>query len=123
MLLQEDGSSAAQQQAEAVARSALAVTVSELDFPVDQYLVIGSPLGLFLALRKVEPARGVGLGTRAAAALMPGGVRSGDGLPAVNRMYNLNHPYDPVAYRFVFRTRIELPSSGGQCFQFSRCPA
>ena len=53
--MQADGSSAAQQQAEAVARSALAVTVSELDFPVDQYLVIGSPLGLFLALRKVDP--------------------------------------------------------------------
>ena len=64
------------------------------------YLVNICPEVEFAAMQ-VDPAHGVGLGTRAAAALMPGGVRSGDGLPAVNRMYNLNHPYDPVAYRFV----------------------
>ena len=34
-------------------RQAAAVTIGELDFAVDQYIVIGSPLGLFLALRKV----------------------------------------------------------------------
>ena len=28
--------------------------------------------------------------------LVPG---AGDGLPAVRRMYNLYHPFDPVAYR------------------------
>lgn len=63
----------------------------------------GSPLGLFLALRKVDPGKGRGLGTPAAAALMPGvpaGQGQGDGLPAVNRLYNLYHPFDPVGYRF-----------------------
>ena len=38
---------------ESAPRPAAAVTVGELDFAVDQYIVIGSPLGLFLALRKV----------------------------------------------------------------------
>lgn len=62
----------------------------------------GSPLGLFLALRKVDPSKGRGLGTRAAAALMPGAAPAdglGDGLPAVRRLYNLYHPFDPVGYR------------------------
>ncbi len=62
----------------------------------------GSPLGLFLALRKVDPGKGRGLGTRTAAALMPGAPAQqghGDGLPAVHRMYNLYHPFDPVGYR------------------------
>ena len=38
---------------ESAPRPAAAVTGGELDFAVDQYIVIGSPLGLFLALRKV----------------------------------------------------------------------
>lgn len=76
-----------------------AVTVSLLDFPVDQFICIGSPNGLFLALRKVDPGQKRGLGTPAAAKLMPGGGGGCDGLPAVNRVYNLYHPYDPVAYR------------------------
>jgi hypothetical protein len=60
----------------------------------------GSPLGLFLALRKVNPAKGRGLGTPEAADLMLGATgKAGDGLPAVNRMYNLYHPFDPVGYR------------------------
>lgn len=75
------------------------VLVSSLDFPVDQLICIGSPNGLFLALRKVDPGQGRGLGTPAAAKLMPGGGGGCDGLPAVNRAYNLYHPYDPIAYR------------------------
>lgn len=63
----------------------------------------GSPLGLFLALRKVDPRKGRALGTAAAAGLMLGAQASqpgsGDGLPAVHRMYNLYHPFDPVGYR------------------------
>jgi len=47
----------------------------------------------------VDPALGMGLGTPAAAALMPGGAAAGDGLPTVARMFNLYQPYDPVAYR------------------------
>ena len=67
------------------------------------YAHAGSPLGLFLALRKVDPGKARGLGTRAAAGLMLGALASqpscGDGLPAVHRMYNLYHPFDPVGYR------------------------
>lgn len=113
----------------------------------------GSPIGLFLALRQVNPTAGRGLGTPGAAALMPGAwallsplpahdaaaaaesttaaaatdesttaaaaaaesttaaVHSSsssrpprrrvyyDGLPACRRMYNLYHPFDPIAYR------------------------
>ena len=62
----------------------------------------GSPLGLFLALRRVNPKKGRGLGTPAATALMLGSAdKAGDGLPAVSRMYNLYHPFDPVAYRWA----------------------
>ena len=54
--------------------------------------------GVVLRLQ-VDPALGMGLGTPAAAALMPGGAAAGDGLPTVARMFNLYQPYDPVAYR------------------------
>lgn len=129
---------------------AIPVQIAPLNFSVDQYIAIGSPLGLFLALRKVrlpccggqlitmllsrssadchtgskvlslhslercpfesrrlmkcsslqiDPGLGAGLGTPAAARLMPGGGGGCDGLPAVNRAYNLYQPYDPIAYR------------------------
>ncbi|CAL5218604.1 g301 [Coccomyxa viridis] len=80
-----------------------AVPIPDLNFTVDQFFAVGSPLGLFLALRKVDPSKARGLGTRAAAGLMLGAQASqpscGDGLPAVHRMYNLYHPFDPVGYR------------------------
>lgn len=37
---------------------------------VDQLIMLGSPLGCFLALRGVDPARGAGLGSAASAQLM-----------------------------------------------------
>lgn len=61
----------------------------------------GSPLGIFLTLRKVNPLRGQGLGSREAAGLMVGeAAKHGDGLPAAQRMYNLYHPFDPVGFRW-----------------------
>ncbi len=60
---------------------------------------IGKPAPLTVASPQVDPGRGMGLGTPAAAALMPGGGAGCDGLPAVSRAYNLYQPYDPVAYR------------------------
>ena len=60
----------------------------------------GSPLGIFLTLRKVNPAKGRCLGSQEAAGMMLGGTAgSGDGLPAVERMFNLYHPFDPVGFR------------------------
>jgi hypothetical protein len=55
-----------------------------LAFPVDTLLLLGSPLGLFLALRG-------GLG-------LAGGSHSREGL-ACRRLLNVMHPYDPIAYR------------------------
>ncbi|KAK9852138.1 hypothetical protein WJX84_007417 [Apatococcus fuscideae] len=73
----------------------------QLNFDVDQLICAGSPLGLFLALRGINPAHTAGLGTPGAKQLMPGMSQhpDGDGLPAVRRLYNLYQPYDPVAYR------------------------
>ena len=62
----------------------------------------GSPLGCFLALRGVNQATGLGLGTPASAALMhtnPANPGSADGLPRCKRMYNVYHPLDPVVYK------------------------
>ena len=56
-------------------------------------------MALFLALRKVDPNKGRGLGTLSAAQQQAPLVTSPDGLPIVNRLYNLYQPYDPVAYR------------------------
>ena len=76
--------------------------LKDIEDMIAQSSSTGSPLGLFLALRKVDPAKGRGLGSRQAAALMlgnPATLRQGDGLPAVRRMYNLYHPFDPIGYR------------------------
>ena len=61
--------------------------------------VAGSPLGLFLALRGVDPSKGRALGTTPASQPLPSCTSTSDGLPAASRIYNLYQPYDPVAYR------------------------
>jgi len=71
----------------------------------DDGLLAGSPLGIFLTLRKVNPAKGRCLGGREAARLMLGDdSHNADGLPAVERLYNLYHPFDPVGFRLVLCT-------------------
>jgi hypothetical protein len=52
--VQGGAQSATRSEVEREQRQVAAVTIGELDFAVDQYIVIGSPLGLFLALRKVR---------------------------------------------------------------------
>ncbi|XP_004365423.2 Ddhd2 protein [Capsaspora owczarzaki ATCC 30864] len=54
----------------------------QLNFDVDHCFLIGSPVGLFTTLR----------GRRI-------GHNEGDCFPACRRLYNIFHPYDPVAYR------------------------
>ena len=69
---------------------------------MDQLLLLGSPLGCFLALRGVSHGAGLPLGAPATAPLMrlaPGLPAAPDGLPAVRRLYNVYHPFDPVAHR------------------------
>jgi hypothetical protein len=76
--------------------------VPRLDFAVDRLILLGSPLGCFLALRGVGGAAGPRLGAPASAPLMrldPRAPLSSHGLPAVARLYNLYSSYDPVAYR------------------------
>eukprot|EP00887_Chlorella_sp_A99_P003527 scaffold7.g3527.t1 len=78
------------------------VRVAPLAFPVDVLIIIGSPLGVFLAMRGINHARGCGLGSPATAPLMrtaPGQPCSPDGLPAVSRLFNVFHGYDPVGHR------------------------
>ncbi len=48
-----------------------------LKFPVENLFAIGSPIGMFLAIRGEEE--------------IP--------IPHCNNMFNIYHPYDPVAYR------------------------
>lgn len=59
--------------------------------------MIGSPTGLFTALRGVNPSKGRPLGSPAAGMLYPGCAPGG--LPVCRRMFNVFHPFDPVAYR------------------------
>lgn len=80
----------------------VSLDIGRLAFDVDNFIVAGSPLGCFLALRGVDQARGLGLGTPASAALMhtnPANPGSADGLPRCKRMYNIFHPLDPVVYK------------------------
>lgn len=71
--------------------------MQELCFLVDNFIMIGSPAGLFTALRGVNPSKGRPLGSPAAGMLYPGCAPGG--LPVCRRMYNVFHPFDPVAYR------------------------
>lgn len=58
-------------------------------------------MGLFLALRGMDPSKGRALGSAPAVQASASRSTTPDGLPAAKRMYNLYQPYDPVAYRLV----------------------
>eukprot|EP01025_Chloroclados_australasicus_P010893 TRINITY_DN1460_c0_g5_i1.p1 TRINITY_DN1460_c0_g5~~TRINITY_DN1460_c0_g5_i1.p1 ORF type:complete len:674 (+),score=66.25 TRINITY_DN1460_c0_g5_i1:270-2024(+) len=73
------------------------IIYQKLDFRVDKLFMIGSPTGLFLVLRGVDPSQGKPLGAESLTDLFPGSSKWG--LPNVGRVYNIYHPYDPVAYR------------------------
>ncbi|KAJ3402576.1 hypothetical protein HDV05_008355 [Chytridiales sp. JEL 0842] len=65
------------------------ITCNNLEFKVDKLFCVGSPIGLFVLLRgdTLQPR-------------LPGQKpESGILRPAVNSMYNIFHPHDPVAYR------------------------
>eukprot|EP00898_Chlorokybus_atmophyticus_P005929 jgi/Chlat1/6337/Chrsp44S05893 len=62
------------------------ITYMRLLFPVHTYIALGSPLGLFLALRGIM----IGPSTP---------ITINKEMPAVEHMFNLFHPYDIVAYR------------------------
>lgn len=84
-------------------------TTYRLSWSSQSLCFVGSPLGIFLTLRRVNPSKGRCLGGRQAVETMLGGPnRNEDGLPAAERMYNLYHPFDPVGFRLV---SIFLPAA------------
>lgn len=68
------------------------IEYTKLAFEVDTFFAVGSPLGVFLSLRNVR--LGIGKGKE---------YWQDDGIdeemPACKRLFNIFHPFDPVAYR------------------------
>ncbi|CAA7407520.1 unnamed protein product [Spirodela intermedia] len=70
------------------------IKYTKLDFKVDTFFAVGSPLGVFLALRNIRI--GIGRGKE-----YWHDEKISEGMPSCEQMLNIFHPYDPVAYRFV----------------------
>lgn len=68
------------------------VNYTKLEFKVDTFFAVGSPLGVFLALRNIRI--GVGKGQEYWAE-----ENVNEEMPACRQMFNIFHPFDPVAYR------------------------
>ncbi|KAJ3109655.1 hypothetical protein HDU97_003132 [Phlyctochytrium planicorne] len=67
------------------------IKYDKLDFSVDKLFAVGSPVGLFLLLK----------GDRLRARRPDTGYfEPGFSRPALNGLYNIFHPHDPIAYRF-----------------------
>ncbi|KAH9725517.1 phospholipase SGR2 [Citrus sinensis] len=67
------------------------VNYTKLEFKVDTFFAVGSPLGVFLALRNIRI--GVGKGQEYWAE-----ENVNEEMPACRQMFNIFHPFDPVAY-------------------------
>ncbi|XP_074263973.1 phospholipase SGR2 isoform X2 [Silene latifolia] len=68
------------------------IKYTKLEFKVDTFFAVGSPLGVFLAIRNVRI--GIGEGGE-----YWGEENVNEEMPACQRMFNIFHPFDPVAYR------------------------
>lgn len=68
------------------------IKYTKLKFKVDTFFAVGSPLGVFLALRNIRI--GIGKGQEY---WQDEQIR--EGMPLCRRMFNIFHPFDPVAYR------------------------
>ncbi|KAG4388775.1 hypothetical protein AAZX31_09G214700 [Glycine max] len=68
------------------------IKYTKLQFKVDTFFAVGSPLGVFLALRNIR----IGIG-RGQEYWEQENIR--EEMPACRQMFNIFHPYDPVAYR------------------------
>ncbi|KAH0854832.1 hypothetical protein HID58_037127 [Brassica napus] len=66
------------------------IKYQKLEFKVDTFFAVGSPLGVFLALRNIRI--GIGKDYWEEENVI-------EEMPACRRMFNIFHPYDPVAYR------------------------
>ncbi|KAL3653210.1 hypothetical protein CASFOL_002891 [Castilleja foliolosa] len=68
------------------------IRYTKLEFKVDTFFAVGSPLGVFLSLRNIRI--GIGKGKEY--------WKEDDineEMPACRQMFNIFHPFDPVAYR------------------------
>nr|GMD86723.1 phospholipase SGR2 isoform X1 [Ipomoea batatas] len=69
------------------------IKYTKLAFKVDTFFAVGSPLGVFLSLRNVRI--GIGKGQEYWEE-----EKINEEMPACRQMFNIFHPFDPVAYRF-----------------------
>ncbi|XP_031123182.1 phospholipase SGR2-like [Ipomoea triloba] len=68
------------------------IKYTKLAFKVDTFFAVGSPLGVFLSLRNVRI--GIGKGQEYWEE-----EKINEEMPACRQMFNIFHPFDPVAYR------------------------
>ncbi|KAF1873815.1 hypothetical protein Lal_00029521 [Lupinus albus] len=68
------------------------IKYKKLEFKVDTFFAVGSPLGVFLSLRNIRI--GIGRGQEYWEQ-----ENISEEMPACRQMFNIFHPYDPVAYR------------------------
>ncbi|KAJ7961435.1 Phospholipase SGR2 [Quillaja saponaria] len=68
------------------------IKYTKLEFTVDTFFAVGSPLGVFLALRNIR----IGIG-KGKDYWEEENIR--EEMPACRKIFNIFHPFDPVAYR------------------------
>ncbi|CAL5009042.1 unnamed protein product [Urochloa decumbens] len=68
------------------------IRYTKLNFKVDTFFAVGSPLGVFLSLRNVRIGIGKGQDYWQDANII-------EEMPCCRQMFNIFHPFDPVAYR------------------------
>ncbi|KAJ6952360.1 phospholipase SGR2 [Populus alba x Populus x berolinensis] len=68
------------------------IKYTKLEFKVDTFYAVGSPLGVFLSLHNVRIGLGKGKEYWAEENIS-------EEMPACRQMLNIFHPFDPVAYR------------------------
>ncbi|PIN14650.1 hypothetical protein CDL12_12716 [Handroanthus impetiginosus] len=68
------------------------IRYTKLEFKVDTFFAVGSPLGVFLSLRNVRIGIGKGKDYWEE-------ENVNEEMPACRQMFNIFHPFDPVAYR------------------------
>ncbi|KAL8531348.1 hypothetical protein ACS0TY_008101 [Phlomoides rotata] len=68
------------------------IRYTKLEFKVDTFFAVGSPLGVFLSLRNVRIGIGKGEDYWKEENMI-------EEMPACRQMLNIFHPFDPVAYR------------------------
>ncbi|KAI3711648.1 hypothetical protein L1987_70187 [Smallanthus sonchifolius] len=68
------------------------IKYTKLEFKVDTFFAVGSPLGVFLSLRNVRIGIGKGKDYWNNENII-------EEMPSCRKMFNIFHPFDPVAYR------------------------